>query len=250
MSWSPLDCHAHSTWSDGQLDVDSVIARVQARGVRPTLADHVSRDVVGAIDSLARLDEYLTALESREVTRSAEFCWHDDLWREISDETHRRFAHCVGSLHAVRLPNGDLQRVFTRHWPEGLTPRAYVDALLDNLDRLALEMPVEVVAHPTLLPLAIRALPVAEIWTDEHEERMASTFRGASLVFEISSRYRPHLSLVRRMIDAGVRVSLGSDGHNAEQVGDVAFSLALTRELGVRDEELYDSAVHGRRAVG
>jgi hypothetical protein len=30
-------------------------------------------------------------------------------------------------------------------------------------------------------------------------------------------------------------------------VGDVAFPLALTRSLGVPDEELYDPLVHGRR---
>jgi histidinol phosphatase-like PHP family hydrolase len=248
MSWSPLDCHAHSTWSDGQLDIDSFLVRVRGRGVRPSLADHVSGDVVGAVDSLERLDEYLAALEGHDVGRAAEFCWHDSLWREIPAATDRRFTHTIGSLHAVFLPNGDLQRVFTRDLAEGLTPHGFVDAMLDNLDRLAAEMPVDLVAHPTILPLSMRSLPVQEVWTEAHESRMAATFRDAGLVFEISSRYPPHSSLVQRMIDAGVRLSLGSDGHTAAQVGDVALPLALTRSLGVRDEELYDPGVHGRRS--
>lgn len=248
MTWSPLDCHAHTTWSDGHLDLDTMLAAVRVRGVRPSVADHVSRDVQGAIDSVARLDAYLDALAAREVARAAEYCWHDALWREVPAAMDARFTHTIGSLHAVWLPNGALQRVFTRQWPEGLAPHDYVVALVDNLERLAREMPVDLVAHPTLLPLPIRSLPVDELWHEADEERMVRIFATSGLVFEVSSRYRPHERLVRRALDAGVRLSLGSDGHHAEQVGDIAFSLALTRALGVPDEALYDPAVHGRRA--
>ncbi|MEO6446032.1 MAG: hypothetical protein ABIZ91_07110 [Gemmatimonadaceae bacterium] len=249
MTWTPFDCHAHSTWSDGQLEIDEVLTTVRGRSVRPSIADHVSNDVVGAVDSVERAEAYLQALEARDAGRGAEFCWHDPLWRELDPGTHARFTHSLGSLHAVWLPDGSLQRAFTRRWPEGLTPPQYVDALLDNLDRLAAEMPVDIVAHPTLLPLAIRSLPAEQVWSEVQEARMVATFQRARLAFEVSSRYRPHERLVKRMVDAQVRLSLGSDGHTAEQVGDIAFSLALTRALGVPDADLYDPAVHGRRSA-
>ena len=54
---------------------------------------------------------------------------------------------------------------------------------------------------------------------------------------------------MHRAVEAGVRISLGSDGHTAEQVGDVAFPLALARRCGVPDESLYDPAVHGSRSL-
>lgn len=247
MTWAPLDCHAHTTWSDGQLDLDAMLDAVRARGVRPSVADHVSRDVNGALDSVERVHAYLAELESRDTGRAAEYCWHDALWREIPPEFDARFTHTIGSLHAVWLPNGSLQRVFTRQWPEGLAPHDYVTALVDNLERVAREMPVDLIAHPTLLPLPIRTLPVDELWHEEDEERMVRAFAASGLVFEVSSRYRPHERLVRRAVDAGVRLSLGSDGHHADQVGEISFSLALTRAAGVADAELYDPAVHGRR---
>ncbi|HEX4931692.1 MAG TPA: hypothetical protein VFV33_00850 [Gemmatimonadaceae bacterium] len=247
MTWAPLDCHAHTTWSDGHLDLDAMLAAVRARGVRPSVADHVSRDVKGAIDSLEGLARYLEALEGRETLRAAEYCWHDTLWREVPPAIDARFTHTIGSLHAAWLPNGELQRVFTRRWPDGLAPHTYLVALVDNLARLAREMPVDVVAHPTLLPLPIRAIPAEELWREEDEERFVRAFADAGLVFEVSSRYRPHERLVRRAMAAGVRLSLGSDGHHADQVGDIGYSLALTRALGVPDAALYDPAVHGRR---
>ena len=249
MTWTPLDCHAHTTWSDGHLDLDRVLDLVRERGVRPSIADHVSHDVHGAIDSMERLSAYLDALDARDCARSAEFCWHDPLWRQMPASMDQRLTHSIGSLHAVWLPNGDLQRVFTRVVPDGLTPQRYVEALLDNLDRLGRDMPVDLVAHPTLLPIPMRALPPEEVWSEADEERMVQLFTEWSLVFEVSSRYRPHERLVRRAAAAGVRLSLGSDGHGAEQVGDIAFSLAMTRALGVSDSALYDPAVHGRRRI-
>ena len=54
---------------------------------------------------------------------------------------------------------------------------------------------------------------------------------------------------MRRAADAGVRLSLGSDGHTAPQVADVAWPLEVTRACGVPDEDLYDPAAHGRRAA-
>jgi predicted metal-dependent phosphoesterase TrpH len=39
MAWKPVDCHAHSTMSDGALDVPQLIERVTGRGVRPSVSD-------------------------------------------------------------------------------------------------------------------------------------------------------------------------------------------------------------------
>jgi histidinol phosphatase-like PHP family hydrolase len=101
-------------------------------------------------------------------------------------------------------------------------------------------MPVDILAHPTLLTLSLRGAPVDELWTEEREERLVSALFEAGIAFEVSARYQPHERLVRRAVDRGVRISLGSDGHAADQVGDLTFPLALARACGVRDEDLFD----------
>ena len=240
MPWKPVDCHAHSTMSDGVLAVPDLIERVTGRGVRPSVSDHISRDVTGAVSSLDGVRHYLDELDQYDVARGGEFCWHDSLWRELPDELSVRFTHKLGSLHAIYLDDRSLVHAFSRRYPPDLTPDAYMSAHIANAEQLAATMPVDILAHPTLVTLSLRSLPVDELWTEDREERLVTALFEAGIAFEVSSRYRPHERLVRRAVDRGVRIALGSDGHSDDQVGDVTFSLALARHCGVRDDELFD----------
>jgi histidinol phosphatase-like PHP family hydrolase len=235
-----VDCHAHTTCSDGSLEIPALVERVRARGVRPGVADHVSRDVAYSVKSVEAARAYIEALEAHPVARGAEFCWHDSLWRELPDDLLARLTHRIGSLHAVFLPGGGTLHLWSRSLPEGLTPDAYMDAHLANLERLAAEMPVDVLAHPTLVALPLRDRPADELWSEEHEQRAVRALVDAGIAFELSARYPPHERLVRRAHAGGVRFSLGSDGHTSEQVGVLDAPLALARALGVADDALFD----------
>jgi histidinol phosphatase-like PHP family hydrolase len=249
VTWTPIDCHAHTIFSDGQLAPDALVERVRGRGVRPGIADHASSDVASSLKTVDAVRAYLAVLAPLDVARGAEFCWHDVLWRELPPSLMQQFTHRLGSLHAIALGNGDWVHMFQRHIPDGLTPDRYMDAHVATLEQFAREMPVEILAHPTLLPLSYRTLPIEELWTEAREERAVAALGAAGIAFEVSNRYRPHQRFVDRARAAGVRLSLGSDGHTAEQVGDLTVPLAVARAAGARDEELYDPFVHGKRDV-
>ncbi len=266
-AWRPRDCHAHTTFSDGALAPGALAAAVAARGARPTVADHCSHDVALAIKSVPALHAYVGALERvrdevPDLAVSGEFCWHDDLWLDAPPALWRRLTHAVGSLHAVVLPRAAAApgapgtftvrgqaavHMFQREWPAGLDADDYMEAHVATLERFAREMPVDILAHPTLLPIPLRGRPLEELWTEPREARAVRALAAAGICFEVSNRYRPHARFVRRAVDAGVRLSLGSDGHGPEQVGDLAWPLATARAAGARDADLYEPTVHGRR---
>lgn len=245
--WQPVDCHAHTRFSDGSLTVEELIAHAASRGVMPSVTDHLSTDVAGAVSTTAAVQAYLDALEQHDVLRGGEFCWHDSLWRELPGSLTSRFTHRVGSLHAIHMPGGELVHAFRRLPAGPLEPQDYMDAHVADLERFAREMPVDILAHPTLLPLSLRRIAIEELWTEEREERAVVALRRAGIAFEISNRYRPHERFVRRAHEHGVRISLGSDGHTLEQVADLAWPLQLARRAGVPDHELYDPRRHGSR---
>ncbi|MDB4911979.1 MAG: hypothetical protein JWO39_2802 [Gemmatimonadetes bacterium] len=235
--------------SDGALSIEELIEAVRARGVRPSVADHLSTDVSLSVKSIEGVRAYLDALEPHDVARGGEFCWHDPLWRELPDELAARFTHRLGSLHAVRIPGATHPlSMFHRALPDELTPAAYMAHHLDDLERLAAEMPVDILAHPTLLPLPLRNLPVDELWSDALEERLVDALFRADIAFEISNRYRPHERLVKRAHERGVQLSLGSDGHTGAQVGDLAFPFEMAMRVGAEESALFDPYVHGTRA--
>ena len=248
MSWRPTDCHAHTIFSDGALTIEQVVERAASLNVMPSVADHISRDVARAVDSVEAVREYIEALENYDVLRGGEFCWHDSLWRELPDDLVARFTHRLGSLHAVRLPSGDLIHAFSRRQP-AISVDDYMWAHLDSLETLAREMPVDILAHPTLVTLPFRDRPIDELWTEEREERIVDALFAAGIAFEISNRYPPHERLVKHAIDRGVRISLGSDGHTLEQVSDIAAPLAMARRLGIREEDIYDPRRHGSKTA-
>ena len=247
MTWQPVDCHAHSTFSDGALTIAEVVERAAALGVRPSLSDHISRDVERSMKSIADVEQYLDALDQYDVLRAGEFCWHDQLWRELPDSFVRRFTHRLGSLHAIQLSDGTLVHAFSRRVPEGITVEQYMDAHTDTLERFAREMPVDILAHPTLVTMSFRNADIDTLWNEERETRVVDALYDADIAFEISSRYQPHERIVRRAVERGVRISLGSDGHTREQVANIVRPLALARKLGVADEELYDPLRHGSK---
>lgn len=246
MTWQPVDCHAHSKMSDGWLTPREVALRARELGVRPTVSDHLSYAVPRGIKGAAAVRRYLDELQRWPVLRGGEFCWHDRLWRELPAELCGRFTHRLGSLHAIFLDGGTVMSAWATRAP-GLTVRAYMEALVRNVERLAREMPVDILAHPTLVSRLACTMDPEVLWREEHEERVVEALYRAGIVFEVSSRYPPHERIVRRAAQRGVRLSLGSDGHRREEVADVARPLALTRALGVPDEELYDPARHGSR---
>lgn len=249
-SWTPIDCHAHTTLSDGELTIPELMETVRARGVRPSVSDHLSTDVTLAVKTIDGVREYLDALAAYDVAYGGEFCWHDSLWRELPDDLAARFTHRIGSLHAVRASGADARvSMFQRALPDGISTAAYMELHLDDVERLAAEMPVDILAHPTLVPLPLRQLPVDEIWTEALEERLVDALFDAGIAFEISTRYRPHERLVRRAHERGVRLSLGSDGHTRAQVGDLTASLAMARLVGAQESALFDPFVHGTRAT-
>jgi histidinol phosphatase-like PHP family hydrolase len=246
VNWRPLDCHAHTTFSDGELTVEEVVAVARGRGSRPSVSDHISYAVHSSLKSVDEVEAYLDELERHDVARGGELCWHDPLWRELPAGLIPRFTHLIGSLHAIML-GGQWVNAFITELPVGVAHAAWMDAHVTTLEQCVREMPVDILAHPTLVPPPLRLLPQEELWSEEHEDRVIRALLGAGVAFELSSRYRVHERFVQRAAAAGVRFSLGSDGHASAQVGEVAYGLSLARAAGVPDSELYDPAVHGSR---
>ncbi len=239
------DLHAHTTMSDGQLPLERVVEVARERGVEIGIADHVStRNVERFVSDEAGVRRYLAALGPAPVYRSAEFCWCDDLWRTLPEELMGAFDYRIGSNHGFWLPDGSLGSPWWKRLPGAWSGReqALMEIMVHNLCDMVRTMPIHIAAHSTLTPPALLDLegdPEAW-WSDEREDRYVEALAGSGVALEISNRYRlPHDRLLRKAREAGVRFTLGSDGHTEAQMGRLEWAAETARRVGVSDEDLF-----------
>lgn len=239
------DLHCHTTLSDGTVEPEEVARLAAERGVEVGIADHVSsRNPRMFVADAAELRRYFAAIEPLPVWLSGEFCWCDGLWSELPAELLERFDYRIGSNHGFHLPDG----TFASPWWEALPepwdrdPQGVMEGMVDALCAMVRSMPVQVAAHSTLTPPALLELegePEAW-WTEPREERYVAALVESGVALEISNRYRlPHDRLLRRARAAGVRFSLGSDGHHREQVARLEWAAETARRVGIGDADLF-----------
>jgi histidinol phosphatase-like PHP family hydrolase len=238
------DLHCHTHMSDGKLTLDEVVAVAAERGVQVGIADHVSTRYDWMVSTREKLDRYLDAIDGAPVFRSAEFCWCDTMWGELPDEVMARFDYRIGSNHGFRMPDGSVGSPWAESLPAEWKPRTeeLMDIITANLCDLVRTMPIEIAAHSTLLPPALTRLEgdVHAWWTEEREDRYVDALAESGVALEISNRYRlPHDRLLVKAREAGVRFSLGSDGHAPHQVAALGWAAETARRVGVTDRELF-----------
>jgi len=239
------DLHCHTTMSDGRLPLERVVEVARERGVQVGIADHVStRNPALMVATREELDDYLAAIEAAPVFRSAEFCWCDTLWRELPEEVMRRFDYRIGSNHGFWLPDNSVGSPWWERLPApwDARPQELMELLVLNLCDMVRTMPIEIAAHSTLIPPAFKELEpdVHAWWTEPREDRYVEALAESGVALEISNRYRlPHDRLLAKALEAGVRFSLGSDGHSEKQVAALDWAAETARRVGVTDEALF-----------
>jgi histidinol phosphatase-like PHP family hydrolase len=239
------DLHAHTTMSDGRLSLEAVAALAAERGVQIGIADHVStRNPRMFVADEAEVRAYLAALEGAPVFRSAEFCWCDTLWADLPGDVMARFDYRLGSNHGFHLPDGGTASPWWERLPApwDASPEHLMEIMAANLCDMVRAMPIEIAAHSTMLPPALLALEadVHAWWTEPREDLYVEALAESGVALEISNRYRlPHDRLLRKALEAGVRFSLGSDGHDRHQVARLEWAVETARRVGIGERHLF-----------
>ncbi len=231
--------------SDGDLSLREVVSIASDLGVRVGIADHVSgRDERWFVANADRLERYLAALEDAPVFRSAELCWCDEFSESLSEAVFDRLDYVIGSNHGFALPDGTMGSPWWQRLPPAWRnrPQQLMEVLVQNVCDLVAAMPIDIVAHPTLLPPALSSIDrdVQVWWTTEREDRLIEAAIQNDVAIEISNRYRlPHARFLHKAREAGARFSLGSDGHHRHQIAQLDWAVAAAATAGITEEDLF-----------
>lgn len=239
------DLHVHTSMSDGDLSLERVVETAASLGVTVGIADHIStRNPDRFVATDAQIRAYLDAISRAPVFRAGEFCWCDRWATDLPDELIERFDYRIGSNHGFNLPDG----VFGSPWwtklpsPWDRHPHKVMEHMVANLCDLVRQMPIQIVAHPTLTPAVLLGIEpdIHSWWTHDLEDQFVEAAASSGVAIEISNRYRlPHDRLLLKAKQAGARFSLGSDGHTQSQVGRLGWAVQTARRVGIGRADLF-----------
>jgi histidinol phosphatase-like PHP family hydrolase len=223
------DLHTHTVFSDGRLSPQEVLRIAADKGYRVGLADHCGPGNF-QLDSRDRFEKYLSAIQDLPVYRAVEL----DLGREIpiSPEELKRCHYLIGGVHSVGTADFFDPRITEIDLP------LLLDEMLEIIGLQSQKYSFDILAHPGLLPCNFREQKDAI--TGGWRVKLVELALKCNLAIELSSRWLvPDLKLASMAKEAGLKFSLGSDGHGADKMCRLDYSLELAGKLELADRDLF-----------
>ena len=244
-----LDCHNHTAeWSDGRQSIDQILERAKEEGVRVGLSDHTGLGEY--LNSNDRLLAYVDYLSQYPVARGLEM----DLGRSftVADEVRKKFDYMIGSVHGMEL-NGTRMSFsplikFLKGGLPDYDPNAQIkdwDAFfnvhLEVLEKEFSSQDYSILGHCTMLPALARAKNPDEAYPEWWEEKLINLLLLYNVAMEISNRWlTPYDRLMKKAVDAGVKFSVGSDGHEPMKTCNLDFPKKMIEKFGVKPDRIFD----------
>jgi histidinol phosphatase-like PHP family hydrolase len=228
-----LDLHVHSIHSDGSMTVEEILQVANRKGYVVGIADHASPEDKIVHD--AHLVSYLDDLERYPVFRSIEL--DVELGTGLSSTCLEKLDYIIVGLHFLTL-----NRIQTFFWdPLALIPdpESFVEAYIATAASAMRRMKMDILAHPTLLPISLRA-ESALLWTPARIRRLVAAAVENRVALEISGHWQvPSDELLREGLRQGATFSLGSDGHGPDSMCDLAYPLEMLRTLEIGPDRIF-----------
>ena len=244
---APLDTHNHlKGWSDGRQTLSELMSLAREKGVRVGVSDHAGR--TDHLSTRERLLEYADFLSSHPVARGIEM----DLDRPLTldEDVRARFDYVIGSVHGVTVSGrrvsfsktfGSIQGK-TGYDPREEVPRMedLLHAHLELLDTEFSRQRYDILGHGTVLPPLVLG-PPEEVFPSWWEDGLIALLGRHGVAVEISNRWKtPYERLLGKCLHAGLRFSLGSDGHDGKRSCRLDYPLAMKEQHRIPQDRFID----------
>ncbi|RLF16163.1 MAG: hypothetical protein DRJ97_01695 [Thermoprotei archaeon] len=227
-----IDLHIHTNYSDGLPTMAEVakaarLKRLALAGV----ADHYGY-AKGRMKPW-RLRAYLAEAEAEGLLKGVEVDIFEDGHVDLAASERRLFDYVIGGVHEVAGVAfwGDPSPI-----PD---PKGFVETVRVAVIEAIESGLIDIVAHLTWLPEDIRS-EVNSLITPDWVDSVVKAAASKGVAIEVSGAWLvPDEWVVKRCLKEGVKLSMGSDAHRVEDVGNLSYPLSLFKRLGVKLEDLF-----------
>lgn len=240
---NPFDHHVH-----GELSGDSAVPLADrartSRGERPHgISEHYPSTHLADDDDVLRYIE-----RAKRLGLSVALEYDIGIAPPLRRSTRDALDYLVGGVHQVAVGDRIISYDGAGDFLKGRRPtyanaslfarepslgRQVLEAILATLTASFERDRVDVLAHPTLSPLAALGDPETT-YPREWQERLITLCVSSRVALEVNESYRlPHRVFLERAKAAGARFAVGSDSHGA--LLPLRYTLGVVGDAGIRD---------------
>lgn len=239
------DLHTHTNMSDARFPIEDLVSVEQEQGHILGVSDHL---FCCGIYTLNDVKNYLEVLQQFPVYRGAEVNMEHKL--NIPDNLDDQLDYIIASVHS--MPDGrggfvPLNAYFSKrsghtdHYEKNYSSdmnHYYLAYIIQLIEKMFSTQRVDILGHATVLPAYDELHGTA--FLTQWEDAVIGLCKKHDVALEISGLWRaPGVDMIRKAYQAGLKFSMGSDCHNALQIGNLAYVEQMIEEVGLQQEDFF-----------
>jgi hypothetical protein len=135
--------------------------------------------------------------------------------------------------------NGQRMRLWIEEETELGDPQDFMEQLVDRIETILANEPVDIYVNPTYLPDEIHT-QYDELWTEERMDRVIKALVDNDVAFEINNaRMIPSPPFIKRAKAAGVKFTFGTNNSNPMNLGRMEYGLRMIEECGLEPSDIW-----------
>jgi len=159
-----------------------------------------------------------------------------DLFRK---ETIDQFDYVFTDAMTWTNNNGKRMRLWIKEETEVGDPQDFMDQLVDRIEKILKNEPVDIYVNPTYLPDEIDEM-YNELWTPDRMERVIKALAENNVALEINAKLRlPSPEFILRAKASGVKFTFGTNNGGADDLGRLEYCIDMVKECGLTPQDIW-----------
>jgi len=118
-------------------------------------------------------------------------------------------------------------------------PQDFMDQLVDRIEKILNNEPVDIYVNPTYLPAEINEMYDA-LWTTERMDRVIKALADNNVALEINAKLQlPTPVFIKRARDNGVKFSFGTNNGGPNDLGRLEYCIDMVQECGLTPDDMW-----------
>ncbi len=161
-------------------------------------------------------------------------------WLDLfSKETIAKFDYVFTDAETWTNDNGKRMRLWIKEETEIGDPQNFMDQLVDRIEKIINNEPIDIYVNPTFLPDEINNM-YDKLWTAERMDRVIKALVDNNVALEINDRRKiPSPAFIKRAKAGGVKFTFGTNNAGSDDLGKLAYCIAMVKECGLTQDDIW-----------